>query len=100
MTQGAAPRRAPLPRGGVALVAGGPDVTIRFGRPSEKRDLEAIQRRASFVWKEYRASLRAHPDAIEVPAAQLRARGVRVAEIHGQRVGFAAVALTRWPGIV
>jgi GNAT superfamily N-acetyltransferase len=75
------------------------NVTIRFGRLSDQAELEAIQWRASFVWKEYRASLRAHPDAVEVPAAQLRARGVRVAEIDRRRVGFAALVLTR-PGIV
>ena len=42
----------------------------------------------------YRAQLAAHPDAIEVPAAQITAGLVRVAEQNGVVVGFAVLLET------
>jgi GNAT superfamily N-acetyltransferase len=68
---------------------------LRFARIGERADLEALQRRASLVWQEYRAALRAHPDAIAIPVAQLRDRCVRVAERGGRVVGFVAVVAGR-----
>lgn len=64
---------------------------IRFARLSERAALEALQRRASLVWPEYRAALAAHPEAIELAPALIRARGVRVAERAGRLLGFAAI---------
>ena len=40
---------------------------VRDARPDEASALEALQRRASDVWEEYRAQLAANPDAIEAP---------------------------------
>ena len=40
---------------------------IRDALPDEAAALEALQRRSSDVWEEYRAQLAANPDAIEAP---------------------------------
>jgi len=66
-------------------------VHVRFARPGEREALEALQWRASLVYEEYRADLLANPDAIELPAAQIRARCVRVVEQDGVVAGFSAV---------
>src|SRR3954447_14772364 len=66
--------------------------TIRDAQPREAAALEALQRRASDVWPEYREQLAAHPDAIEVSAEAIRTRQVRVAaDAAGQPVGFSLV---------
>lgn len=70
-------------------------VTIRFARIAERSTLETLQLRASLVWKEYRAALLAHPDAIAIPEEQLRRRQVRVAVLGARVVGFAAVVPLR-----
>lgn len=75
------------------------DLRFRHARVDERRALEALQLRASLVWEEYRASLLAHPDAIELPDDQLRDGRVRVAERDGRVVGFSVVLPTA-PGIV
>lgn len=54
-------------------------------------ELEALQRRASLKWEEYRADLLANPDAIELPIAQLQENLMRIAQIESQRVGFSVV---------
>jgi GNAT superfamily N-acetyltransferase len=64
---------------------------LRFGRPEERAALEALQRRASLMWEEYRPYLLANPDVIELPLAQLTHGHVRVAETDGYVAGFAAL---------
>ena len=74
----------PLPGGADAL-------RIRHARASERAALEALQRRSSMHHPMYRAQLAAHPEAIELPVEQIAAGLVRVAELHGAIVGFAAL---------
>jgi GNAT superfamily N-acetyltransferase len=64
---------------------------IRFAQLDERLALEALQRRASLVWEEYREQLLAHPDAIELPEAYIRDQCVRVAVRDGRVVGFSCV---------
>ncbi len=66
-------------------------VSIRCALASERRALEELQRRASLANEHDRASILAHPDAIDLPLAQIEARQVMVAERDGQTVGFAVV---------
>jgi GNAT superfamily N-acetyltransferase len=66
-------------------------VSIRFGLPKERADLEELQRRASLRWEDYRADLLANPDAIQLPLSQLQGSRVRVAELGSHRVGFSVV---------
>ena len=66
-------------------------VTIRLARASEREALERLQRRASMDEPMYRAQLEAHPDAIELPAEQITAGLVRVAEQDGVLVGFSVL---------
>jgi N-acetylglutamate synthase-like GNAT family acetyltransferase len=63
----------------------------RWAREDEVALLEDVQREASLIWDAYRADLLAHPEAIEVPPAQVRAHRVRVHEQDGEVTGFAAV---------
>ena len=65
---------------------------IRDARPDEADALEALQRRASDVWEEYRAQLAAHPDAIAGPDKAIAEGRVRVAvDAVGRRLGFSTV---------
>lgn len=64
---------------------------IRRANISEQRELEDLQLRASLTNAGDRDALLAHPDAIEVPLAQITAGSVFVAEWNGAIVGFAAV---------
>jgi GNAT superfamily N-acetyltransferase len=64
-------------------------LSIRPAARGERAALEALQRRASLAWEEYRAALLAHPDAIELPAAHIA--GTLVAERDGAVAGFAVV---------
>lgn len=66
---------------------------LTFRRPiREERDaLEALQRRASLVWPDYREALLAHPDAIELPFEQIDGGNVVVAVRDGEIAGFAVV---------
>ena len=69
---------------------------IRDAAPSERGELEALQRRASDVWEEYRADLAAHPDAIALAPELIAAGRVRVAVSgDGGVVGFAVVVPAR-----
>ena len=68
-----------------------PSVTIRPAVPAERSALEALQRRASLVWEEYREALLAHPDAIELPDVQIRDGHVVVAVLTDRIAGFAVV---------
>jgi GNAT superfamily N-acetyltransferase len=54
--------------------------------------LEALQRRSSAVWEQYRQALAAHPDAIELPEDFVRRGWVRVAvDGTGTPIGFSVV---------
>lgn len=55
---------------------------LRWAREDEVRTLEDLQREASLTG-DHRADLLAHPDAIEVPLADLRDHRVRVYESAG-----------------
>lgn len=67
------------------------DLVIRRAVASEQKELENLQLRASLTNAGDREALLAHPDAIELPLAQIAAGGVFVAEWQGTIVGFAAV---------
>jgi len=64
---------------------------IRRATIVEQKELEDLQLRASLTNAGDREALLAHPDAIEMPVAQIAAGGVFVAECGGTIVGFAAV---------
>lgn len=66
-------------------------ILIRRAVKSEQKELEELQLRASLTNEGDRDALLAHPDAIELPVAQIAAGGVFVAECNGEIVGFAAV---------
>jgi len=74
-------------------------LTIRLARAEERRDLEALQRRASLALPEYREQLEAHPEVIEVPAEQIAEGQVLVAELRGRIAGFAAVIAGELDGL-
>jgi GNAT superfamily N-acetyltransferase len=67
------------------------DVTIRPALLAERTALEALQWRASLVWEEYREALLAHPDAIELPDAQIHYGRTVVAMLKDKIAGFAVV---------
>jgi hypothetical protein len=62
-------------------------IRTRVARWDERQALEELQRRSSMDGPVYRAQLDAHPDAIELPASQIAAGLVRVAEQDGVVVG-------------
>lgn len=64
---------------------------IRFALKHERAALEALQRRASLANEGDREALLAHPDAIDLPLAQIEAGQVLVAERGSALAGFAAV---------
>jgi GNAT superfamily N-acetyltransferase len=67
-------------------------VLIRDAEPGEAQELEALQRRSSDVWPEYREQLAAHPDAIELPQAFIDSGWVRVAMGDDETpIGFSVV---------
>jgi N-acetylglutamate synthase-like GNAT family acetyltransferase len=66
-------------------------MTIRPARAAERDALEALQRRSSVHQPMYRAQLEAHPDAIALPAEQIAAGLVRVAEQDGVLAGFSVL---------
>jgi N-acetylglutamate synthase-like GNAT family acetyltransferase len=65
--------------------------TFRPAQLSEREGLEQLQRRSSMHHPMYRELLATHPDAIELPAEQITAGLVRVAEQSGVVVGFAVL---------
>ena len=67
------------------------NVLIRRADGSEQKQLESLQLRASLTNAGDREALLAHPDAIELPLAQITAGKLFVAEWNGAIVGFAAV---------
>ena len=67
-------------------------VQIRHATAGEAGALEALQRRSSDVWKEYRDQLAANPDAIELPEALIDNGWVQVAvDHHGTPIGFSVL---------
>jgi GNAT superfamily N-acetyltransferase len=64
---------------------------IRLALACERTSLEALQTRASLSNPGDRAALLANPDAIRIPADQIEAGRVFVAESSGTVVGFAAI---------
>src|SRR5947209_7390076 len=77
----------PRPLAIVAVVA-----RIRDAAASEASVLEALQRRSSDVWEEYREQLAAHPDVFELPQAFIDQGWVRVAvDVLGTPIGFSVV---------
>ena len=70
---------APSPTHGQLRYAVAALELIRDARPDEASALEALQRRSSDVWEEYRAQLAANPDAIEPPHQAIADGRVRVA---------------------
>ena len=64
---------------------------IRLARIEEREALEDLQRRASLANDGDREALLAHPDAIELPAAQIERGEVFVAEEDRRVLGFAAL---------
>lgn len=68
-----------------------PAASIRSARVAERDALECLQRRSSTHDPMYRGQLADHPDAIELPVAQITAGLVRVAEQDGVVVGFAVL---------
>ena len=71
------------------------DVSVRDATAAERATLEALQRRSSDVWEEYRAQLAANPDAIALPRAFIDSGWVRVAVAGDDTpVGFSVVIPT------
>jgi len=68
-----------------------PQFHIRPAIASEKPALEALQLRASLTNAGDREAILAHPDAIEIPAEQIAAGRLFVAEENGTILGFAAI---------
>jgi GNAT superfamily N-acetyltransferase len=67
-------------------------VRIRDGTKVQRADLEALQRRSSDVWEQYREQLAANPDAIELPQAFIDNGWVRVAVAGDDTpIGFSVV---------
>ena len=66
-------------------------VSIRLAVRSEQGALEALQLRASLMNETDREALLAHPDAIELPIAQIESGRVFVAERDGATLGFSVV---------
>jgi GNAT superfamily N-acetyltransferase len=67
-------------------------VRIRDATGDERAALEALQRRSSDIWEEYREQLAAHPDAIEFPQSFIENGWARVAVLGDDTpVGFSVV---------
>ena len=76
-------------RRGVSRIVCG--VLIRPAIPAEREALEALQLRASMGNEGDREALLRHPDAIEIPLAQILAGSVFVLEQNGALAGFCAI---------
>jgi GNAT superfamily N-acetyltransferase len=70
---------------------GGRPTSIRLAEPAERQLLEDLQRRSSMHQPMYREQLAAEPGAIDLPAEQIEAGLVRVAEEDGVVVGFSVL---------
>ena len=68
------------------------ELHIRDGTAAQRADLEALQRRSSDVWEEYREQLAANPDAIALPQSFIDNGWTRVAVVAGEApIGFSVV---------
>lgn len=63
-------------------------VPIRPARPEERTALEALQLAASLAGGSQREAVAAHPDVVRIPATQITAGQVLVAEMDGGLAGF------------
>jgi GNAT superfamily N-acetyltransferase len=71
-------------------------VIVRDAAADERGALEALQRRASDVWEEYRGALAAHRDAIALAPELIAAGCVRVAvSVDGEVLGFSVLLAPR-----
>ncbi|GLQ57586.1 GNAT family N-acetyltransferase [Devosia nitrariae] len=61
---------------------------IRPARAEERHELIELQRRASLMHEAYREALTAHPEAVDLPAAQIDDGSVLVAELGARLAGF------------
>src|ERR1700733_12724696 len=66
------------------------NISIRTARVDEHQALEDLQRSASLVYESDRENLLAHPDAVELPRAQVAAGQGRFAEVNGRAGGISA----------
>jgi GNAT superfamily N-acetyltransferase len=66
-------------------------IVIRAAVPAERKDLEALQWRASIANHGDRDFILANPDAIDIPIGQLDAGQVYVAQRGDELAGFAAI---------
>ena len=73
-------------------------LTIRDATATEAPWLEALQRRSSDVWEQYREQLAAHPDAIELPQSYIDKGWVRVA-VDDQNTPIAFSVVIPGPGL-
>jgi GNAT superfamily N-acetyltransferase len=64
---------------------------IRPARLDERKGLIELQRRASLIWEEDRASLLAHPYVIDLPVDQIAEGHVFVWMEMGEALGFGVV---------
>jgi GNAT superfamily N-acetyltransferase len=70
-------------------------VSICSATAAQRTTLEALQRRSSDVWEQYREQLAANPDAIELPEAFIDSGWVRVAvAADDELIGFSVVIPT------
>jgi hypothetical protein len=69
---------------------------IRDATAAEVAALEALQRRSSDVWEEYREALAANPDAIELPQTFIDKGWVRVVSMR--RLGAVVDEVSRQQG--
>jgi GNAT superfamily N-acetyltransferase len=68
---------------------------IRDANEREAPALEALQRRSSGIWEQYRDQLAAHPNAIELPQKFIDNGWVRVATLDDDTpIGFSVVIPT------
>lgn len=73
----------------------GSNTKIRSATVAEAARLEALQRRSSDIWEQYREQLAAHPEAIELPPRYIRNGWVHVAVGDDDvPVGFSVVVPT------
>jgi hypothetical protein len=76
---------------------------VRRAIPDERAALEALQRRASLVWEDYREALLAHPDAIALPIEQIesgRTCLIRAAELFAASEGAGSMFVIANPRAV
>jgi GNAT superfamily N-acetyltransferase len=76
-----------------------PEVVIRLAAPGERELLEDLQRSASLALDDYREALLENPDAIALPAEQIVAGQVHVAQSDRLILGFMVLVPTGSGGL-